>query len=130
MNENDLVRLTSLITLLAAGGLLGGRVTAQPVETVTVEAAREVRVGQTTTGIPISEITVRSHVSYADLDLGTETGARELEDRIRAAAVAACREMDLRVPVEGSSEAKCAKRATDEALAEARKVIAAKRGGR
>jgi UrcA family protein len=127
MRSNELVRLATLSTLLAAGGLLAALATAEPVETVTVEAAREVRVGQTTTGIPISEIMIRTRVSYADLDLTTDAGVKELESRIQSAARNACREMNVRVPAEGSSETDCVTEAAAGAMAEAKKIIASKR---
>jgi len=100
---------------------------AQPLEVVTVEAARATTVGQTMHGVPIDEITIRSRVSYADLDLTTASGALELENRIRATAESSCKKLDVKFPAEGSSEAACVKNAVDTAMQEARKVIEAKR---
>jgi UrcA family protein len=115
-------------------GLLGGGLAfaasasvAQPMEVVTVEAARATTVGQTMHGVPIDEITIRSRVSYADLDLTTAAGALELENRIRATAESSCRKIDVQFPAEGSSEAACIKNAVDSAMQEARKVIEARR---
>jgi UrcA family protein len=122
------LRRTTLYAVLAIGGVLSAPSHGQPVETVTVEAAREVKVAQTTTGIPVSEITVRTRVSYADLDLATDAGAKALKDRIREAAASACKEMDVRVPAEGSSVEACIGDAVKPALAEADRAIAAKRG--
>ena len=119
---------TSLYALLATGCGLAAPAVGQPVETVTVEAAREVKVAQTVTGIPVSEIMVRSRVSYADLDLTTDAGVKTFKDRIRAAANGACKEMNVRVLAEGSSVETCAKDAVKSAMVEADKVIAAKRG--
>jgi UrcA family protein len=128
MTSQFVLRRTSLLALLAIGGGLAAPVHGQPMETLTVEAAREVKVGQTTTGIPVSEITVRSRVSYADLDLTTDAGVQALEDRIREAAAGACKEMNVRVPAEGSSVESCTKEAVKSAMVEAEKIIAAKRG--
>ncbi|MDQ1345893.1 MAG: hypothetical protein QG586_1424 [Pseudomonadota bacterium] len=115
-------------------GLLGGvlaiaasAAVAQPLEVVTVEAARATTVGQTMHGVPIDEITIRSRVSYADLDLTTASGALELENRIRTTAESSCKKLDVKFPAEGSSEAACVKNAVDTAMQEARKVIDAKR---
>ena len=130
MNSQFVLRKTSLFALLAIGGGLAVPSHGQPVETVTVEAAREVKVAQTTTGIPVSEITVRTRVSYADLDLKTDAGATMLRDRIRDAAASACKEMDVRVPAEGSSLEVCVRDAVKPALAEADKAIAAKRSAK
>jgi len=99
-------------------------------ETLTVEAAREVKVAQTVTGIPVSEITVRSRVSFADLDLTTDAGVKTLKDRIRAAATGACKEMNVRVPAEGSSVETCTKDAVKAAMVQADTVIAAKRSAK
>jgi UrcA family protein len=104
-----------------------GAAVAQPMEVVTVEAARATTVGQTMHGVPIDEITIRSRVGYADLDLTTASGALELENRIRSTAEASCKKIDVQFPAEGSSEAACIKNAVDAAMVEARKVIDAKR---
>ena len=130
MNSQSTLRKTSLFALLAIGGGLAAPSHGQPMETLTVEAAREVKVGQTTTGIPVSEITVRSRVSYADLDLTSDAGVKALKDRIRQAAAGACKEMNVRVPAEGSSIESCTSDAVKSAMVEADKVIAAKRGAK
>jgi len=78
-------------------------------------------------GSASAEITIRSRVSYADLDLTSATGALELENRIRATAESSCRKIDVEFPAEGSSEAACIKNAVDNAMQEARKVIDARR---
>jgi UrcA family protein len=121
---------TRLYALLATACGLAAPAVGQPVETVTVEAAREVKVAQTVTGIPVSEITVRSRVSYADLDLTTDAGVKTFKDRIRAAASGACKEMNIRVPAEGSSAETCTRDAVKSAMVEADKAIAAKRGAK
>jgi UrcA family protein len=130
MTSQFALRRTSLFALLAIGGGLAAPAHGQQIETLTVEAAREVKVGQTTTGIPVSEITVRSHVNYADLDLTTDAGVKALKDRIREAAAGACKEMNVRVPAEGSSVESCTKDAVKSAMVEADKIIAAKRGAK
>jgi UrcA family protein len=114
--------LTGVALAIAASATL-----AQPLEVVTVEAARATTVGQTMHGVPIDEVTIRSRVSYADLDLTTASGAQELENRIRATAESSCKKLDVKFPAEGSSEATCIKNAVEAAMQEARKVIDAKR---
>ena len=118
------------VRLALLGGGLAVAVSAtlaQPMEVVTVEAARATTVGRTSLGVPIEEITIRSRVSYADLDLTSATGALELENRIRATAESSCKKIDVEFPAEGSSEAACIKNAVAGAMQEARKVIDAKR---
>ena len=115
-------------TVLGVGlAIAASAAVAEPLEVVTVEAARATTVGQTMHGVPIDEITIRSRVSYADLDLTTASGALELENRIRATAESSCRKIDVQFPAEGSSEAACIKNAVEAAMQEARKVIDAKR---
>ena len=128
------VRVSALrsaqLALVAGGcGIAGGFAFAQPMEVVTVEAARSEKVAQTPYGVPVREITITSRVSYADLDLKTEPGVNELDKRIRETAKSTCKEMDVKFPAEGSGEEACVKQAVEGAMAQAHKVIAAKRGG-
>jgi len=120
-------RKTHLAILAAGLAMATGSVIAQPMEVVTVEAARSSKVGQSTYGVPIREITIQSRVSYADLDLTSASGALELENRIKATAKSTCEQIKVEIPAEGSSEAACIKDAVDGAMKEAQKVIAAKR---
>jgi UrcA family protein len=116
------------LALLGAGlAISAGTAVAEPLEVVTVEAARATTVGQTMHGVPIDEVTIRSRVSYADLDLTTASGALELENRIRSTADSSCKKLDVKFPAEGSSDTACIKNAVDAAMVEARKVIDAKR---
>jgi UrcA family protein len=119
------------VTFVAAGcALIASLALAQtqPMEVVTVEAARAEKVAQTQYGVPVREITIRSRVSYADLDLKTEKGVRALEKRIHETAKSTCKEMDVKFPAEGSGEEACIKEAVDGAMAQAKKIIAAKGG--
>jgi len=121
------MRTISIAVLTAGMAMVAGSAIAQPLEVVTVEAARSATVGQSSYGVPIREITIRSRVSYADLDLTSATGALELENRINETAKATCEQIKVDIPAEGSTEAKCIKDAVDGAMQEAHKVIAAKR---
>jgi UrcA family protein len=118
---------TSLALLAAGLAVAGAAGAAEPLEVVTVEAAREATVDQSSTGVPIKEITIKSRVSYADLDLTSATGALNLENRIRETATSSCKEIKVDYPAAGSTEASCIKNAVDGAMVEARKVIEAKR---
>lgn len=118
-------------TLLGVGGaLIGGLALAQttPLEVVTVEAERSEKVAQTSYGVPVREVTIRSRVSYADLDLKTEKGVDELVKRIHETARSTCKEMDVKFPVQGHGVDECIKAATDGAMAQAKKIIAEKGG--
>ena len=129
MSRKTLTSGTTSLALLAAGLAFAGAVGAAepPLEVVTVEAAREATVGRTSTGVPIKEITIKSKVSYADLDLTTATGALSLENRIRETATSSCKEIKVDYPAAGSTDATCIKNAVDGAMVQARKAIDAKR---
>ena len=77
-----------------------------------------------------NDVTTSVKVSYADLDLTSDAGVKALKDRIREAAAGACKEMNVRVPAEGSSVESCTRDAVKSAMVEADKVIAAKRGAK
>ena len=99
-------------------------VLAQGTEEVVVEAIREVTVDRTSSGVPIKEVTIRQHVSYADLDLTTPAGVSALEERIRETAKSSCRELDQKYPVTVPGPGKgCLEDAIDGAMTEARKAI-------
>lgn len=115
------------MSMIAAGCALAGAAIAQPMEVVTVEAAREIIIGQSAIGAPIKEITIKSRVSYADLDLTTEAGAAELAKRIRDTAESTCKEIKVDLRAQASTLEKCIKDATDGGMAQAEVAIAAKR---
>ena len=97
---------------------------AQAMEVVTVEAVREIVVGKSPIGAPIKELTIRSRVSYADLDLTTAAGAATLEKRVRDTATSSCKEIKVDVPVEGWTIDRCVREATDDAMVQVNKAIA------
>jgi UrcA family protein len=121
------MRTKNFIPLAGVLAIVSGSALAQPMEVVTVEAARSTKVGQSQYGVPIREVTIQSRVSYADLDLTSEFGALQLENRIKDTAKASCEQIKVAIPAEGSSLEKCIKDAVDGAMNEARKVIEAKR---
>jgi UrcA family protein len=97
----------------AACTLAGAGAYGQAMEVVTVEAVREIVVGKSPIGAPIKELSIRSRVSYADLDLTTAEGAAALEKRVRDTAVSTCKELKVEIPAEGSTEEKCIKEAIE-----------------
>lgn len=101
----------------------------QAMEVVTVEAVREIVVGKTAMGAPIKEMSIRSRVSYADLDLRTAAGVDALKKRVSDTATSTCKEIKVEVPAEGSTVEKCIKEAIDGAAPQiAAAVEAAKKG--
>jgi UrcA family protein len=115
--------------LAAAATFAGAGAYGQAMETVTVEAVREIVVGKSAIGAPIKELSIRSRVSYADLDLTTTAGVDALTKRVRDTAVSTCKEIKVDVPAEGSTVDKCIKAAMDGATPQINTAVeAAKKG--
>jgi len=118
----------SLAMIAAAGAtLLSAAAYGQAMEVVTVEAVREIIVGKSAIGAPIKELSIRSRVTFADLDLTTAAGAAALQKRVEDTAKSTCKEIKVDLPAEGSSVEKCVKDALagaqpqiDKAIAEAK----------
>lgn len=81
--------------------------------------------------IPAYSITVQRNVNYSDLDLGTGSGAAELQKRIDDAAKEACTELDRNYPkavwVPVSDTGHCVEIAVREGQARAQELIDASR---
>ncbi|MDH4312799.1 MAG: UrcA family protein, partial [Gammaproteobacteria bacterium] len=89
--------LTGLMLGMIATTLGGVSAYAGPMETVTVTGSRAVTekdVGRSITGVHVREVSLSYRVSAVDLDLTSSAGRAELERRVRAAASAACKELD------------------------------------
>ena len=114
-----------LMIAAAACTLAGAGAYGQAMEVVTVEAVREIIVGKSPIGAPIKELSIRSRVSYADLDLTTADGAAALEKRVKDTAVSTCKELKVQIPAEGSTEEKCIKEAMDGAAPQVAAAIEA-----
>ena len=119
---------TFAVLVVGSCAMLGSMARAAPMEVVTVEVARSQKVAQTRYGVPVREITIVSSVSYADLDLATPQGVKELEKRVRETATSSCKEMDVKFPVEGYGQDECIKNAVDGAMSQVNKIISAKGG--
>jgi UrcA family protein len=114
-----------LMAAAAAATLAGASAYGQAMEVVTVEAVREIVVGKSAIGAPIKELSIRSRVSYADLDLATPAGVQALEKRVRDTAVSTCKEIKIDVPAEGSSVDKCIKEALEGATPQINSAVEA-----
>jgi len=107
-----------LATSIAGGAL------AQTTPEVTVTSTRAVEksVGKTASGIPIVDVSLSYGVSPAGLELTTSSGRAEFEKRVSDAAMEACKELSKRYPISASSDAQCAKAATDKAMTQVRQL--------
>jgi UrcA family protein len=79
--------------------------------------------------LPVYSVTVERNVSYADIDLGTPSGATELQNRVDDAAKEVCAELDRKYPKSVyppiSDTRHCVETASKEGQARAQEVIAA-----
>lgn len=150
MEKGSLQRSLRVLTVAVLGcvGLTfaGGQTFAQqatpkwkaPIATITVRATpipmqtlREIQ-RLTVQGHKFLAISASIPVPYGDLNLTQESGAAELGRRIRLAARMACQQLDIKYPpyiyaVIGTDD--CAKKATDNGMAEADTVIEAAKQG-
>lgn len=116
----DIHNGTALAVIAAL--VVGASAYAADLETVVVTGSRgltQKEVTRTTSVLPIEEISLSYTVKIADLDSRTATGRAEIEKRVKAAAAAACEEIDrlaLGNPTSPST-AVCVQKAVDDAMA-------------
>lgn len=109
-------------TLLTAGAVLAcGYVLADQPAYIEIQAVRPTMMR----GMPDTVVSVSHQVSYADLDLATQKGDRQLEKRIDDAAVAVCKRIDTIQPPESIQDRSCVKKAVYNAMIPARAAISA-----
>src|SRR5512146_2693504 len=113
--------------LLASGLCLATSVFADtPMPTITVQAPAVTKsvVGRTAYGTPIEQVTVTHRVSYADLNLDTDTGKAELKARVKEAARAACGQIKELYPMEHGDTRQCIAQAVADSSPQVDKAIA------
>ena len=115
---------------LAAGALLSVGAFAQDMNEIVVESSPahvERAPGSAGSTVHYDLISVKYAVMYSDLDLSTNSGAVELEHRIKAAAKKGCADIDKQYPLAtpASSDKPCVKTAVAGAMAKAHDAIAA-----
>lgn len=116
--------------LIIAGAVVGlvvaGNVVAQnvPMPQVIVETHRMVstRIGTSSSGIPIREVSMGYTVTAEGLDISTPIGRQAFEARVSHAAMAACQEITRRFRNATPNDAECARQATENAMAQVRQV--------
>jgi UrcA family protein len=109
--------------------LTSGIVFAEDREEVRVQATRLLStktkiVGQTSSGVPVVDMSLSYGVSTAGLDLASSAGAAELTRRVKDAAHAACREISRQYPEIASGDAECARSTADKAMVQVQQLIA------
>lgn len=124
--------MISLQFKVAAGtlalALIAGSAIAQQLAEIEVTAFRHVTTtpaGRTTSGIPITDLSLDYHVSLGDLDLSTNSGADAAAKRVNSAADRACKELGRQFPNSTPSDKACAKAASDKAMPTLHQMVAA-----
>lgn len=119
-------KFSPLVMIAAAGATLAGaNAFGQAMEVVTVEAMREIVIGKTARGATIRELSIRSRVSYADLDLTKPEDVATLQKRVADTAKSTCKEIKVEFPAEGSTEQRCVKDAIEDADQQIAKAVEA-----
>jgi UrcA family protein len=65
-------------------------------------------------------ISTSQRVSYADLNLATTAGSREMEARVRNTAKALCEKLEQRYPLSGTTVETCIRNTVDKGMADVR----------
>ena len=125
------------VLIATAAALVGGSIAPamaqEPIAAVTVVAPHAVhrQAGTAFGGIALFElVSLTRQVGYGDLDLSTPAGVTTFENRISDTAKQACAQLDALYPpsrdyMPDPANEDCAKKATADALARAKLVIAA-----
>jgi len=125
-------RVTIAAWALAAGGLTVQAAFAdEPIGQVTVQAERpaEKIVGRSGIGAPVKLVELRHRVSYADLDLKSDSGADSLRKRVHEVARNLCADLDRMYPP-AETDGACKRKAEDAAAPQIEAAIAAARSGK
>jgi UrcA family protein len=119
--KRKLIVAGTVAGLVFAGNLIAQNV---PIPEVIVETHRAVstRIGTSSGGIPIHEVSMGYTVTAEGLDISTPVGARAFEARVSHAAMAACQEITRRFHNARPDNAECARQATEQAMAQVRQV--------
>jgi UrcA family protein len=95
-----------------------------PAEEIIVTAPRHRQDRSDVTGALIRDVALSQPVRFDDLDLRTDWGAHALEERIRSAAHAMCRQLDIRYPISADNSPPCYSTAVADAMDQADAAIA------
>ncbi len=120
-----LMRVT--VAAAIASAFIRGVAVAQNMEEITVQGTRVVNeksAGQTSTGVPIVDVSMSYGVSIADLNLASQYGPIALEKRVHDAAKAACEDIGRKYPQSTPSDEVCTKVATDKAMVKVKELVA------
>jgi UrcA family protein len=116
------MRVGTFLTLATFGCLaVSGLSMAQQMSEVVVEAPHV----ESTKVKGTPALSIVYHVSFADLDLATNSGAVELQKRVKDSATQACDQIKKLYPNSIDTEPTCVETAIKNGMAQANKAIAA-----
>ncbi len=118
------LRGTSILAVAAVGFFLSGETLAAAEEDIVIVTQSAQRIGPSARDQIVS---LTRHVSYADLDLSTYSGAKQLEGRVNEAANSLCDELERRSALLHNSAERmtCVKGAVADGMEHAHAAIAA-----
>ena len=122
--KRKLIIAGAVTGIVVAGDLIAQNV---PMPEVIVETHQAVstRIGKSSGGIPIHEVSMGYTVTAEGLDISTPIGKQAFEARINHAARAACEEITRRFHNARPGTDECTRLATENAMAQVRQVEAA-----
>jgi UrcA family protein len=122
---------TLRIALGTIGALLVGEIcAAQETPVVIVEVPHVEKSTQTGSMGRKEALSIVYKVDYSDLNLGTHSGAVELQKRIKDSASRACQELAKLFPDSSEGETPCVQGAVKNAMVQANKLISAAEAGK
>ena len=129
MKTRTMLRGIGPVVLAAGFCLSTAAIADNQLPTITVGAGvmTKADVGYSTSGVPLEQVTITHRVSYADLDLKTEAGARALKRRVKETARLACKQLDDLYPLEEKNAPECTRETIAKASLQVENAIAAAR---
>jgi UrcA family protein len=115
------IALATIAALVVGGPSLAQQTPEVIVETPHVEKATQ----SGPMGQRMPAVSIIYKVNYADLNLGTHSGAVELEKRIKDSATKACQQLAKLYPESAEGDTPCVQGAVKGAMTQANKAIAA-----
>ena len=117
MKRLNATPLTLTLAVSAICAFPAAALAQQPQDELVVSSARSV-------GASHQAVSVSRRVSYADLNLGTYSGAQEIEARVRSTAKALCDKLDGMYRTSGIDVETCVRRTISKGMADVRAAIA------
>lgn len=128
MRSQSIVRRSATLLIAGLGLAISAAAVAQTPVTVRASNLATRVIGTTTAGAPLVLTTLKSGVSYSDLNLTTPAGALGLTRRVHGTARDLCGQLDDMFPFEQPTARSCTVKAVADAMRQVRLAIAVARG--